>query len=108
MKVYLSKPPLLNSSQAEEDLYIYLVVSLNVINSTLIKEDEGIQSTLYYWSRFQLVKEDRYSSMEKLVFALVTMAQKLRPYFQAYTIVVGMSQPLKNAINKPDSIGELA
>ena len=108
LKVYLRKLPLVNSSKAEEDIYIYLVVSLNFISPTLIKEDEGIQSPLYYSSRFWRVKEDRYSSMEKLVFALVTMAQKLRPYFWAYTFVVGMSQPLKNAINKPDSIGELA
>ena len=35
--------------------------------------------------------------MEKLVLALVTTAQKLRPYFQAHTIEVPTEYPMKKA-----------
>ena len=37
--------------------------------------------------------------MEKLAFALVTVVRKLKLYFQAYTIIVLMDQPLKRAMS---------
>ena len=40
--------------------------------------------------------------MDKLAFALVTAAQKLKPYFQANTIIVLSDQPLKRAISSPE------
>ena len=45
--------------------------------------------------------------MEKLAFALVTTARKLRPYFQAHTIVLLTNHPLRKAMNKPDAAGRL-
>ena len=39
--------------------------------------------------------------MEKLAFALVTAVRKLKPYFQAHTIIVLTDQPLKRAMNSP-------
>ena len=38
--------------------------------------------------------EERYSSMEKLAFALVTVARKLKPYFQAHTVIFLTNKPL--------------
>ena len=46
--------------------------------------------------------------MEKLAFALVTAAQKLKPYFQAHTIIVLTDQPLKIVISSPEAIGRMA
>ena len=40
--------------------------------------------------------------MEKLSFTLVTAARKLKPYFQAYTIVVLMDKPLRRAMGSPE------
>ncbi len=45
--------------------------------------------------------------MEKLVFAFVTAARKLRSYFQAHTIVLLTNHPLQKAMNKPDTVGRL-
>ena len=45
--------------------------------------------------------------MEKLAFALVTTARKLRPYFQAHTIVLLTNHPLRKAISKLDAAGQL-
>jgi ribonuclease HI len=45
--------------------------------------------------------------MEKLAFALVTAARRLRPYFQAHTIVLLTNHPLRKAMNKPDAAGRL-
>ena len=46
--------------------------------------------------------------MEKLAFALVTAAQKLKPYFQAHTIIVLMDQPLKRAMSSLEEAGRMA
>ena len=45
--------------------------------------------------------------MEKLTFALITAARKLRPYFQAHTIVVLTNLALWKAMNKPNVTGRL-
>ena len=46
--------------------------------------------------------------MEKLAFALITAARKLKPYFQAHTIVVLTDKPLRKAMSSPESAGRLA
>ena len=46
--------------------------------------------------------------MEKLAFALVTAAQKLKPYFQAHTIVVVTDKPLQRAMGSPNAKGRMA
>ena len=46
--------------------------------------------------------------MEKLAFALVTAPRKLKPYFQAHTIVVLTNKPLKKVMNSPEAAGRKA
>ena len=46
--------------------------------------------------------------MEKLAFALITVARKLKPYFQAYTIVALTDKPLKKVMSSPESAGRMA
>ena len=46
--------------------------------------------------------------MEKLVFALVTTARKLKPYFQAHMMNVLTDKPLQHAISNPETAGQLA
>ena len=46
--------------------------------------------------------------MEKLAFALITVAQKLKLYFQAHTIVVLTDQPLKRAMSSPEAARRMA
>ena len=95
MKAYLSAPPLLSPSQLGEELFLYLVVSLAVVSATLIREEEKVQKPVYYASRALRGAEERYLPMEKLAFTLVTVARKLKPYFQAHTVVVLTDRPLQ-------------
>ena len=46
--------------------------------------------------------------MEKLAFALITAARKLKPYFQAHTIVVLTDKPLRRAMSSPEATGRMA
>ena len=46
--------------------------------------------------------------MEKLAFALVTAARKLKPFFQAHTIVVLTNKPLRRAMSSPKAARRMA
>uniref|UniRef100_A0A2N9HQ03 Uncharacterized protein n=1 Tax=Fagus sylvatica TaxID=28930 RepID=A0A2N9HQ03_FAGSY len=107
LKRYLTEPPLLSPSKQGEELYLYLAVSPTAVSSALIREEERRQLLVYYTSRALRGAEERYPPMEKLAFALVTAARKLRPYFQAHTIVLLTNHPLRKAMNKPDAAGRL-
>ena len=41
--------------------------------------------------------------MENLAFAFVTVARKLKPYFQAYTVIVLTDKPLQWAMSNPEA-----
>ena len=45
--------------------------------------------------------------MEKLAFALIIAAQKLKSYFQAHTIIVLMDKPLRRAMDSPEAAGRM-
>uniref|UniRef100_A0A2N9FQA7 Uncharacterized protein n=1 Tax=Fagus sylvatica TaxID=28930 RepID=A0A2N9FQA7_FAGSY len=107
LKKYLTEPPLLSPSKQGEELYLYLAVSPTAVSSALIREEERRQLPVYYTSRALRGAEERYPPMEKLPFALVTAARKLRPYFQAHTIVLLTNHPLRKAMSKPDAAGRL-
>ena len=49
--------------------------------------------------------EIRYTPTEKLAYALIIYARKLRPYFKAHHIIVLSSQPLRHVLGKPDLLG---
>ena len=108
LKKYLLSPPLLSPSTPGEELYLYIAVSQAVVSVALVRDEEGSQRPVYFISRaFQGAKE-RYPRMEKLAFALITAAWKLKPYFQAHTIVVLTDQPLKRAMSSPEAVGRMA
>ena len=101
MRAYLSAPPLLSPLQPGEELFLYLAISPTAISAALIREEEKVQKLVYYASRALRGAEERYLPMEKIAFALVTVARKLKPYFQAHTVVVLTDRPLWQAIRNP-------
>ena len=108
MKKYLSSPPLLSPSMPGEELYLYIAVSQAAVSVALVRDEGGSQRLVYFISRAFRGAEERYPRMEKLAFALITAARKLKPYFQAHTIVVLTDQPLKRAMSSPEAAGRMA
>ena len=84
------------------------MVSQAAVNAVLVRKEVGSQRPVYFISRAFRGAEERYPRMEKLAFALVTAAQKLKPYFQAHTIIVLTNQPLKRAMSSPEAAGMMA
>ena len=88
LKTYLSSPPILVSPIEGELLTLYLAVSDFSTSAVLVIDKERVQHPVYYCSRALRGAKERYPRMEKLILALVTATQKIRPYFQAHTIEV--------------------
>ena len=108
LKAYLSSPPLLSPSKLGEELYLYLAVSQAAVSAALVREEDRSQRLVYFTSRVLRGAEKRYPQMEKLAFALITTVRKLKPYFQAHTIVVLTDKPLKKAMSSPEVAGRMA
>ena len=105
LKAYLSSPPLLSPSQPEEELFLYLAISLVVVSVALVREKDEVHKPMYYSSRALHGAEERYPPIEKLAFTLVTVACKLKPYFQAHTMIILTDKPLRRAMSNLEAIG---
>lgn len=46
--------------------------------------------------------------MEKIAFTLVTTARKLKPYFQAHTVIILTDKPLWRVMSNPEAASQLA
>ena len=86
---------MLSPSKLGEELFLYLAVSVAAVNAALVREEDGVQKPVYFMSRALQGLEERYPPMKKLAFALVTAARKLKPYFQAHTVIVLTNKPLR-------------
>ncbi|XP_077228522.1 uncharacterized protein LOC143861481 [Tasmannia lanceolata] len=107
LKQYLSSVPLLTKPEPGEELLLYLSVSPMALAAVLVREELGQQKSVYYVSKVLHDAEIRYQRVEKLAYALIIAARKLRPYFQAHTIKVLTDQPLRQVLHKPDTSGWL-
>ena len=88
LKEYLMKLPLLSPSTMGEKLFLYLAISNTAVSLELIREEGNVQKPVYYTNQAFQEAEASYPRMEKIAFALLVASRKLRPYFQAHSIIV--------------------
>ena len=108
LKEYMMSPPLLSKPHDNETLQLYFAVSSNAVSGVLVREKDKHQHPIYYVSKSLLNTETRYTSMEKLLLALVTAVKKLRHYFESRSIYVVTNYPLMFVLRKPELSGRLA
>ena len=87
-------------------LYLYLGVSDKAISALLIKKGQ-VDRPVYYVSKVLQGPEMHYPFTVKVALALLNASKKLRPYFQAHSIIVLMDQQLRNILQKPKCSGRL-
>ncbi|KAM1243363.1 hypothetical protein ACFX2G_035629 [Malus domestica] len=63
----------------------------------------GAQLSVFYTSKALFDAKTRYLKIEKLILALVVAARKLRPYFQAHTVIVMIQYPLQLILYGPNA-----
>ncbi|GKD44572.1 reverse transcriptase domain-containing protein, partial [Tanacetum coccineum] len=107
MKELIEKLPMLTAPEEKEELVIYLAASKEAVSVVLMTEREAKQMPIYFVNRALRGLEVNYTSMEKLVLALVHASKRLRRYFQAHPIVVITDQPIKNILSNPEVAGRM-
>ncbi|GKF32517.1 reverse transcriptase domain-containing protein [Tanacetum coccineum] len=98
---------MLTALEEQEELIIYLAASKEAVNAVLMTKREARQMSIYFVNRALRVPEVNYTSMEKLVLALVHASKRLRRYFQVHPIVVITDQPIKNILSTPEVVGRM-
>ncbi|XP_015944589.1 uncharacterized protein LOC107469721 [Arachis duranensis] len=107
LKAILSSPPVLQRPEVAKPLYLYLSTSNYSISSALVIETGKIQKPVYFVSRVMQPAEQMYPRIEQLALTLVTIARRLRHYFQIHLIIVRTNQPLRQILTKPKLAGRL-
>ncbi|GJS84768.1 reverse transcriptase domain-containing protein [Tanacetum coccineum] len=107
MKQSIAELPMLAAPTEKEELIMYLAAAKEAVSAVLMTEREGKQVPIYFVSRALQGPEINYTSMEKLILALVSASKRLKRYFQAHTVVVITDQPIKQLLSNPEVTGRL-
>ena len=95
LKKYFLSPPLLSKPVEGEPLYLYLAVAEEAMSSVLVRIQANDHMPIYYLSKALAGAETRYVRIEKLAYALVYTARRLKPYSKSQQIIVLTGEPLK-------------
>ena len=71
----------MSSPEVDEVLFAYLAVAPRAISFVLIREDSGVQRSVYYISKSLHEVEVKYLSLEKAILVMVYATRKLPHYF---------------------------
>ncbi|GJV27759.1 reverse transcriptase domain-containing protein [Tanacetum coccineum] len=107
MKKLIAELPTLTAPMEREELIVYLAAAREAVSAVLMTEREVKQMPVYFVSRALQGPKINYTSMEKLVLALVHASKRLKRYFQAHTIIVITDQPIKQILSRPKVAGRL-
>ncbi|GJX01133.1 reverse transcriptase domain-containing protein [Tanacetum coccineum] len=91
----------------KEELIVYLAVAKETVSAILMTEREAKQMPIYFVSRALRGPEVNYTSMEKLVLALVHASKRLKRYFQAHPIIVITNQLVQQVLSRPEVAARL-
>jgi hypothetical protein len=111
LKEYIQKLPTLASPQSDQPLILYVLATHTAVSGALIQEREILKEdkTFSHQVPIYFVFEDLsgwkkyYSEMEKICYAMVMSARKLRHYFEAHRVRVLTNQPLNDIFGNRDS-----
>jgi dsDNA-binding SOS-regulon protein len=114
LKDFLSKPPVLIAPRKKEQLLLYLAATTHVVSTAIVVErKEGdhadpVQRLVYFVSEVLSESKARYQPVQKLLYAVLITSQKLRHYFQEYSISVVTDYPLGDILRNQDATGRIS
>ncbi|XP_042452041.1 uncharacterized protein LOC122036704 [Zingiber officinale] len=103
LKEYLNSLPILAKPIVGESLWIYLSFNEHVVELALVRQNDQEQQPVYFLSHILKDTESRYTDLEKLAYALVLAAWRLRPYFLAHSIIVMTNSTLERVLLNPEA-----
>ncbi|GJW10463.1 reverse transcriptase domain-containing protein [Tanacetum coccineum] len=107
MKQLIAELPMLMAPMEKQELIVYLAATKETVSAVLMTEREAKQMPIYFVSRALRGPKINYTSMEKLVLALVHASKRLKRYFQAHPIIVITTQPIQQILSRPEVAGRL-
>ncbi|XP_042446330.1 uncharacterized protein LOC122031262 [Zingiber officinale] len=107
LKKYLEALPSLFKPVVEEPLWVYLSATPEVVGVVLVKEQDNVQWSVYFFNHLLKGVESRYTTLENLVYGLVLMARRLRPYFLAHPIMIMTNSTMGRALTNIEMAGRL-
>lgn len=108
LEKYLNFIPLLSKPMPDKEPFPYLAISLVAISFVLVREEGKSQKLVYYISKVLHEVKTRYMRLEKFIFTLIIYAWKLQPFFQAFSIILLMNQPMMAILHHPNTLGRIA
>jgi hypothetical protein len=120
LKKFLTTPPVLKpprratSTQPAEDLLLYISCTTHVVSTALVVEraEEGhaypVQHPVYFISEVLGPSKKKYPQVQKLLYAVLLTARKLRHYFDDHKVVVVTGFPIGDILHNKEAIGRIA
>jgi hypothetical protein len=120
LKKFLTTPPVLKPprratpSQPVEDLLLYISCTTHVVSTTLVVEraEEGhaypVQHPVYFISEVLGPSKKKYPQVQKLLYAVLLTARKLRHYFDDHKVIVVTGFPIGDILHNNEAIGRIA
>jgi hypothetical protein len=120
LKKFLTTPPVLKpprratSTQPAEDLLLYISCTTHVVSTALVvkRAEEGhaypVQHPVYFISEVLGPSKKKYPQVQKLLYAVLLTARKLRHYFDDHKVVVVTGFPIGDILHNKEAIGRIA
>jgi ribonuclease HI len=120
LKKFLTTPPVLKPprratpGQRAEDLLIYISYTTHMVSTALIVEraEEGhaypVQHPVYFISEILGPSKIRYPQVQKLLYAIILTARKLRHYFDDHKVIIVTGFPIGDILHNKEAIGRVA
>jgi hypothetical protein len=120
LKKFLTTPPVLKpprratSDQPAEGLLLYISCTAHVVSNALVVEraEEGraypIHHPIYFISEVLGPSKIRYPQVQKLLYAVLLTARKLRHYFDDHKVIVTTRFPIGDILHNKEAVGRTA
>jgi ribonuclease HI len=120
LKKFLTTPPVLKPpsqatpSQPPEDLLLYISCTTHVVSTALVVEraEEGhaypVQHPVYFINEALGPSKKKYPQVQKLLYAVLLTARKLRHYFDDHKVIVVTGFPIGDILRNKEAIERIA
>jgi len=112
LKNHLKNMVKMTSPDPKDVLLLYIATSYSAVSAALVLERElkgkKKQLPVYFVSEALVGSKLLYSELEKIAYAVVMSAQKLRHYFEAHKIIVVTDQPLHDLFSNREASVRIA
>jgi hypothetical protein len=114
MPPVLKLPGRATPNQPVEDLLLYISCTTHVVSTTLVVErvEEGhtypIQDPVYFISEVLGPSKKKYPQVQKLLYAVLLTARKLRHYFDDHKVIVVIGFPIGDILHNKEAIRRIA